>query len=195
MKAKRLWVMFLIVLTAAGAAFAQAKKPAQVPGLSASSVFFKPGGIYITPQVGYYSWGGHIPFGVNFEYALNDKIGIGGTVMLQFWSGTYWKESNTTFSAEVNYHLNQFFKNVNIQKLDLYAGGGIGYSAYSIKWNTGYEDWTGYEAGSSGLMLEVIAGARYAFSPKMAGSLRIVGSPVGWGAGIGTTIGIAFSLK
>lgn len=195
MNFKKFCVMVLVVLTVAAVASAQARKPAPAPAAAPSSEYFKPSAIYVTPQIGFYSWGGSIPFGANVEYALNDKIGVGGTLMLQFWSGTYWKESNISFSAEVNYHLNQFVKNLNVQKLDLYVGAGLGYSVYSIKWNSGYEDWTGYSAGSSGLILEPIVGARYYISPKMAISLRFVGSLLGWGAGFGTTIGVTFGLK
>lgn len=180
---KKISVLLVAVLIIAAMASAQ------------GSAYFKPSGIYLTPQIGFYSWGGSIPFGANFEYGLNEKIGIGGTLMLQMWSGQYWKESNTSIAVEANYHLNELVKSIDIQKLDLYVGAGLGYQVYSIKWNSGYEDWPSYSAGSSGLILQPIVGARYYFSPKMGVSVRLVGSLLGWGTGFGSTIGVTFNLK
>ena len=90
---------------------------------------FWKGGIYVTPQIVVNSWGGSIPFGVNAEYGLTENIGIGGSVMLNMWSEEYWS-STLINQADVAYH----FTKLNAEKFDLYAGGGLGYSAYSWKW-------------------------------------------------------------
>jgi len=160
-----------------------------VSGLSSAGVKeFSLGHFYLTPQVGFASWGGSLPFGANAEYALTENIGIGGTVMAQFWSETNWTESWITLSAEVNYH----FIKLMADKFDLYVGAGLGYGIYSVSYKNNYNVGGG---GSSGLVLEPILGARYYFSPKMAASLRLTGAVVGGFTGFGATVGVTFILK
>lgn len=149
---------------------------------------FWKGGIFVTPQFGFNSWGGSIPFGVNGEYALTENIGIGGSVMLNFWNETYWSSTLINFNADVAYHFTQ----VNAAKFDLYAGGGLGYSVYSYKYNSGYEDYGG--VGASSIYIPLFVGARYFFNPKIAVNLRLVGSLTGSWSGIGGVIGVTFVL-
>ena len=159
-----------------------------VSGLaSASSKEFSMGKFYLTPQVGFGSWGGSIPFGVNAEYALTENIGIGGTVMAQFWSEAFGSASYIMLSAEANYH----FIKLAADKLDLYVGAGLGYGLISWSYGAGYSS----GGGTSGLILEPILGGRYYISPKMAISLRLVGSVVGGYTGFGATAGVTFNLK
>lgn len=149
---------------------------------------FWKGGIYITPQFGINSWGGSIPFGVNGEFALTENIGLGGSVMLNLWSETYWTSTLINFNADVAYH----FTKVNAEKFDLYAGGGLGYSVYSYKYKSGFEDYGG--VGSSSIYIPIFVGARYYFNPKMAVSLRLVGSLTGSWSGFGGVLGVTFVL-
>jgi hypothetical protein len=172
---KKAAVLLAVLLVISGLALATDKE------------FYK-GGFYLTPQVGFASWGGSIPFGVNAEYALTENIGIGGTAMFQFWSGAGWKESWITIFAEANYH----FIKLPVDKLDLYVGAGLGYGIYSVSYDSGY--YTG-GAGSSGLVLEPIVGARYYFSPKIAASVRVMAPLLGGVTGFGTTVGVTFALK
>jgi len=148
---------------------------------------FAKGNFFLTPQVGFGSWGGSIPFGVNAEYAISENIGIGCTVMAQFWSETGWKESWITLSAEANYH----FVRMAADKIDLYVGAGLGYGIYSVSYSglitTG-------ASGSSGLTLEPILGGRYFLSPKVALSLRLIAPFLGGFTGFGATAGVTFKL-
>ena len=171
---KRVCVLLAVVLAVTGLATASSKE-------------FSMGKFYLTPQVGFGSWGGSIPFGANAEYAISENIGIGGTVMAQFWSEAYGSASYIMFSAEANYH----FIKLAAEKIDLYVGAGLGYGL--ISWSYG----TGYNSGGagSGLILEPILGGRYYISPKMAISLRLVGSVVGGFTGFGATAGVTFLLK
>ena len=149
---------------------------------------FSKGNFFLTPQVGFGSWGGSIPFGVNAEYAITENIGVGGTVMAQFWSDTWGSMSWITVSAEANYH----FIKLAADKLDLYVGAGLGYGIYSVSYASGYIIGG---TGSSGLTLEPILGGRYYFSPKMAISLRIVTPFLGGFTGFGATVGVTFKLS
>ena len=150
---------------------------------------FWKGGIYVTPQIGVNSWGGSIPFGVNAEYGLTENIGIGGSVMLNMWSEEYWSSTLINFNADVAYH----FTKLNAEKFDLYAGGGLGYSAYSWKWKDSSGGGIG-GTGSSGIYIPIFVGGRYYFNPKMAVSLRLVGSLTGHWYGFGGVLGVTFVL-
>jgi hypothetical protein len=154
---------------------------------SAGTKEFSMGKFYLTPQIGFGSWGSSIPFGANAEYALNENIGIGGTVMAQFWSEIYGSLTYIQLSAEVNYH----FIKLQADKVDLYVGAGLGYGIVSTSYLAGYT----IGGGASDLILEPIVGVRYYFSPKMAASLRLVGSLVGGYSGFGATIGVTFILN
>jgi hypothetical protein len=178
---KRIGTLVLVLLVAVGAASAATKIP--------SDQLFKQGKIWVTPQIGLYSWGGSIPFGAGVEIAVTPNIGVGGTVMAMFWSESEWSESIISLVAEALYH----FTTLKVDNLDVFAGGGLGYSIYSWSWKSGY---TGLEggSGSSGIYIETVIGGRYYFSPKLAVSLRLVGSLSGW-SGFGSQIGLSFNLK
>jgi hypothetical protein len=152
---------------------------------------FTKGAFYLTPQIGLYSWGGSIPFGAAGEFALTPNIGVGGSVMVHFWSEEFFSESLISFSAEVLYH----FTKIKAQKFDLFAGGGLGYSVFSWKWKSGYDNFFEGSSGSSGLYLDPILGARYWFSPKLAVSVRLIGSLIGNWTGFGGQLGLTFRLK
>jgi hypothetical protein len=83
---KKISVLLVAVLFVAGMA-------------SASSKEFSMGHFYLTPQVGFGSYGSSIPFGANAEYAISENIGIGGTVMAQFWSDVFGSVSYITLSV------------------------------------------------------------------------------------------------
>lgn len=171
---KKIGALLVVVLALSGLASATTKE-------------FSMGHFYLTPQLGYASWGG-IPFGVNAEYAITDNIGIGGTAMAQFWSYGWGTASWITFSGEANYH----FIQIPVDKLDVYAGAGLGYGIYSFSYTSG---WDAGSTGMSGITLQAIVGARYYFSPKMAGSLRIATPFLGSFTGFGAAVGVTFILK
>lgn len=155
--------------------------------LAGPKEFWK-GGIYVTPQIGLNSWG--LPFGVNAELGLTENIGVAGTAMFTIWNEGSLSETVINLAAEANYH----FIKLNAQKIDVYAGGGLGYSIYSYKWNDGYGLGSG-GSGGSGIYVQTVVGARYYFNPKIAASVRLVGSLVGHWAGFGATVGVTFILK
>ncbi|MHB8054936.1 MAG: hypothetical protein ACYDH3_06775 [Candidatus Aminicenantales bacterium] len=172
---KALLVVVLVLAVIAGTAQAGTKE------------FYK-GGIYVTPQIGLNSWGGGLPFGVGVEYAVTPNIGVGGSVMLNMWSDSEWSQTLINFNADVAYH----FTKIEAAKFDLYAGGGLGYSVYSWKWKDGGSGEGG--VGSSGIYIPIFVGGRYYFNPKMAVSLRLVGSLTGHWAGFGGVLGLTFAV-
>lgn len=173
---KRISALFLAVLLVASFSLAQ------------TGPLFKKSGLYITPQIGLNSLS--IPLGVSVEYGLTENIGIGGTATYWGWNYDYGKATVIVVSAEALYHLTK----INVPKLDVYGGAGLGYGIYSFSWNSGYG--TGFaETGSSGLDLGIIVGARYYFSPKMAVSLRIMNSLIGSWSTFGAALGVTFVIS
>lgn len=146
---------------------------------------FNKGSIFITPQIGLNEW--TIPFGVNVEYGLTPNIGLGATVMVWMWSDSFWSESVISPMIEGAYH----FTKIKMDKLDLYAGAGVGFAIYSWKWKDG-GDGLG-STGGSGIFVQPFVAARYYFTPTIAGMVKF-----GWGLGswgsYGATIGVTFHL-
>jgi len=160
---------------------------------TAAEPYFTKGTQVVTPQVGLNSYA--IPVGVSFEYGVTENIGIAGSLMFQTWSedlGLWGKISETiiTPSVEGAYH----FTDLDVDKLDVFAGLALGYSIYSYKWkDNDWGDWG--DSGSSGLYLTPFAAARYYFGRKTAVMLKIYYSPLGDFSGLGFLAGVSFKLK
>jgi len=156
---------------------------------SLSAEEFYTGTQLVTPVIGLNEF--TIPFGANFEYGLTDNIGIGGTGMIWVWNSEFWINSIYSISIDGTYHFTQ----INIDKLDLFAGAGIGFSIYTFSWKEAYKGRQDGGAGSSGLYLEPFFGARYYVSPKIALFSRIYTDIIGDWSGFGAIIGVSFRLK
>jgi len=155
---------------------------------SAGTTEFGKNRIFITPQVGINGWA--IPFGLNVEYGLTPNIGVGATGTFWAWGSTYWNETVISLNAEAAYHFTQ----LKFEKIDLYAGAGLGYSVYSWKWKSGFGAGLIGSTSGSGIHLTTFVGGRYYFTPKIAASLRLSGGIGNW-AGVGAAVGVTFSLK
>jgi hypothetical protein len=172
---KKLFVIVVLVL-ALGAGLATAG-PAE----------FSKGNFFLTPQVGFASWGGGVfPFGVNAEYAVSENVGLGGSVMYQGWTEELGSVSLISFAFQANYH----FIKLDASKFDLYAGAELGYGLYNITYDSGFSSGI---SGSSGFILAPVVGGRYFLSPTIALSLRLTGSLV-LRPGFGATVGVSFKL-
>jgi len=158
---------------------------------------FSKGSKYITAQLGLNSYA--IPFGASIEIAINENVGVGGSVMLQFWGedysyfglGSRYSSTLITPAVEAAYHFTQ----LKVNKLDLSAGVNIGFSIYSYSWES---EWSGIEdvnVGASGLHLSPFLNGAYYFSPKTAVKLRLYFSAVGNWTGMGSLLGIILKLK
>lgn len=152
---------------------------------------FSEGMWFLTPQIALYKYAPN--FGASLEYALTENIGIGGTLMMAFWSdsGAGWKasESLITPSFDGYYH----FTKIEARKLDVFAGASLGYSIYSWNWNATGNKWSG--AGASELFLSPFAGLRYYFTDKIAGYFNLHFNLIGDWSGVGAVIGATFRLK
>lgn len=152
---------------------------------------FSKGKVFLTPQFALYSFAPSL--GVSVEYALTENIGIGASGMFAFWSDNYSgvkiSQSLITPSAEAYYH----FTNIQAEKLDFFAGLSVGYSIFSWSWDIGDTEWS--DAGSSGIFISPILGARYYLSKKLAICLKGHYSVVGSWTGIGGEIGLTFVLS
>jgi hypothetical protein len=116
----------------------------------------------------YYGQG--IPLGASLEVGITDDISAGGE--FDFNSGnlgsTAWGYNAFYIGARGSYHLNNIL-NLNNDKLDVYAGLGLGYR--SFKWK---DDTYGFGYNyNSGLNLNYLAGGRYAFNEKLGGFVEL----------------------
>lgn len=155
------------------------------PRHSNGSAPFQEGDMFLTPQIGFNSH--TTPIGANFEYALTDNIGIGGSLMYWHWSESNffgdWSLSVVSLSAEAAYH----FTAVKVKKLDLYAGAGLGYMSLST--DSGFGD--GYD---SGISLDPFVAARYYLGHKIALNLKLYIDLLGDFNGVSSTLGVTFKL-
>ncbi len=178
MNMKTRFIIVLSILFMVSSAFAGEKE-------------FGKGQLFLTPQFAYYSYAPN--FGVSLEYGLTGNIGIGGSLMLAFWSDEAFdikiSESLITPSFDVYYH----FTKVEVEKLDLFAGLSVGYSIYSYSFDIGGIEWS--DAGSSGIYLSPVFGARYYLTPKLSISLRSHYSALGDWSGVGGELGLTFRLS
>jgi hypothetical protein len=131
---------------------------------------FKQGDKFLNATIGlnsYYSNG--LPLGASFEVGITDAISVGGQV--DYASGNYGSGLGFTalyFGARGAYHLNEVLK-LNSDKLDLYAGLGLGYRSFS--WKDGYNG-IGYSYGN-GIDFNYFIGGRYFFTDSIGGVLEL----------------------
>lgn len=160
----------------------------------ASSVFagtkeFGKGSLFVTPQVEFNSY--TVPFGVSMEYGVTRNIGVGGTAMFWLWSDRYWSNTVIALSADAAYHFTQ----LDVDKLDLFAGASLGFLIYSWSWKSGYGSGIDGSSGSSGRGLSAFLAARYFFTPKIAVCLKTNFLIVGSWRGVGGVLGVTIRLK
>jgi len=170
MKINKILVILLAVVLCMSLALSAAPKGKK----KYAQLEFNKGEKYLTPQIGLYS--GEIPFGAAFEYAMTENIGVGATVMVWFGSGFH----VIMPSVEAGYH----FTMLDVEKLDLFAGVGLG---YAIVGGNGFH-------GSSDLSINPFIAGRYWFSEKLGVSLKINIGLIGDWTGVGTMLGVVFRI-
>lgn len=171
MKLNKIMLMLVVLIVSSSLCLSAAPKR----GKKYASLEFEKGNMFLTPQIGLNSYA--VPFGVNFEYAMTENIGVGGTVMMWIWNhGTL-----ILPSVDAAYH----FTMLEVEKLDLFAGAGLGFAIFSAK---------GGYSGSSGIYISPFVAGRYWFSDKMAASLRVNVGLIGDWTGVGGLLGVTFRI-
>ena len=133
---------------------------------------FKQGDKLLNATVGLNSYYGvGLPLGASFEVGVTDAISAGGQV--DYSSGNISGISGYGFTAfyigaRGSYHLGELLK-VNSDKVDLYAGLGLGYRSFS--WKDGYNG-VGYSYGN-GLDFNYFIGGRYFFSESFGAVVEL----------------------
>jgi hypothetical protein len=119
------------------------------------------------------------PVGLSFESGVSDDISVGA--QFDYNSGNYdgyysssyrWGYSAYYAGLRGSYHVNKLFR-INEDKVDLYAGVGIGYQRF--RWD---DDTYGYGYGysynyRSGLFLNYFIGGKYYFTPKIGAFVEL----------------------
>ena len=120
------------------------------------------------------AYNGGLPLHTSFEVGINDVLSVGGNV--DFLSYRYivagYKYGFTAFytGARVSYHFNKLFK-LNIDELDIYGGGSIGYRAFS--WRDDNSLTSTGSAYGSGVYGGAHVGARWYFKPAFGVFLEV----------------------
>ncbi len=125
--------------------------------------------------VGGYSGTSGIAFGGSADFGVAPNITVGGQVAYRSFNygylGSNDKINYLYFAARGSYHFNELI-NLSSDKVDLYAGLGLGYESVSYS-NSAY---SGTSFGS-GIFVPFHLGGRYFFSEKL-GAFAEVGSGV-----------------
>jgi hypothetical protein len=183
----KLLVVIACVTVTAQQAVAQAKK------VGASAPVFGMGYTDIGPTVGLGGLGGaSADFGGRFEHAIKALPDMGnGMLGIQAAAEYYsWSTNQVNFNYSVKYipigvTANYHFNIADQPKFDPFVGLGLGYNVVSCSYSGAFGNFgCGY---SSGIYFIGRAGARYFFSPKMAGYADV-------GAG-GATLNVGLMFK
>lgn len=166
---KRLNLLFVMMLFAATAAFAQAP-----PGK---------GGSQFNAGLGFSSWG--VPIYIGADFGVHEDITIGPKVSYRNYNynaaGADWDQSLLVIAFNGNYHFNRL---LNIpSQWNFYAGVTLGYYLWS--------DLDEYnDAQSSSLGFDAQIGGRYFFNDKIGVNLEF-----GGGTAAGGSFGITVKMK
>jgi hypothetical protein len=107
----------------------------------------------------YYS--NRMPVGLSYEYGFTDDISAGAQFDYMGGGTTYYY-TVTYFGARGSYHFNRLL-NLNEEKLDLYAGVGLGYQS----WRPSSDFYRNNYTYNSGLFLNYFVGGKYYFTKKV----------------------------
>lgn len=143
--------------------------------------------VYLGGIAGYYGSTSVPPLTASLDYFINDKITVGG--LFGFAQSSYdfgyltsdykWTYTYYALLARGMYHFHEVIPDL---PFDPYAGLALGYNVVTVSGtNTS-------SASGSYLLFGVTAGARYWFTPKLAGQLEL-----GYGLGI-ISLGLAYRL-
>ena len=115
-------------------------------------------------------YGGGIPLGASLEVGITDDISAGGE--FDFASGNKgsadWGYTSYYIGARGSYHLSKIL-NLNNDKLDVYAGLGLGYRGF--KWKESSYGF-GYSY-NSGINLNYFAGGRYELNNNLGAFVEL----------------------
>ncbi|HEY1022182.1 MAG TPA: outer membrane beta-barrel protein [Flavisolibacter sp.] len=112
---------------------------------------------------------GGIPLVASFEHGFTKNISAGGTLgFIQQKFSSDWKYTYLMIGARGSYHLNEAFKIAN-PNVDVYAGAGLLYRRFSVKYAHDDVDNQEFDLNSSGgdFTVQLHAGARYFFNSKV----------------------------
>lgn len=112
---------------------------------------------------------GGIPLVASFEHGFSKNISAGATLgFIQKKFASDWKYTYLLIGARGSYHLNEAFKIAN-PNVDLYAGAGLLYRRFTVKYTHDDADNQEFDLNGSGsdFTVQLHAGARYFFNTKV----------------------------
>lgn len=124
--------------------------------------------------LGYYHAGGGVPVLLSAEFSVSDVVSVGPYLGYTSWSYNYgffgnqyrYRYSFFDIGVRGSYHFSELFE-IRDEKVDVYGGLFLGFLVSSYSGDDFGGDYSDPYAG--GLRLGIHAGARYYFSPSVAG--------------------------
>ncbi|GAB3914410.1 hypothetical protein GCM10028803_59820 [Larkinella knui] len=115
------------------------------------------------------------PIGISYEAGIDKDFSVGaqldynaGNYGNYYYNSSRWRYTATYLGVRGSFHVNRLLK-LNTQKVDLYAGIGVGYR--SFRWNDSSYGY-GYDY-RSGLFLNYFIGGKYYFTNKVGAFLEL----------------------
>lgn len=143
----------------------------------ARSSGFQQGDKLLNIGVGLSSYYYGTPVGASYESGISDDISVGA--QFDYNSGNYNYNSNSRWGYSAyylgirgSYHLNNILQ-LNEDKVDLYAGVGLGYQKFrwdDERYGYGYGYYYDYR---SGLFFNYFVGGKYYFTPKIGAFVEL----------------------
>ena len=131
------------------------------------------------PSIGFWAYNSVPTFGANYEYQAAQfgdvaSLGIGGIFRYTAWTDNYTnpdiystKFTAITFGAQGNFN----FNHIGDGRFVPFVGLVLGYESVSYSFSNNYNNYSA--AYGSGFWLWAQGGARYFFTPKVAGVIRL----------------------
>jgi hypothetical protein len=116
--------------------------------------------------IGLSGYTSRMPIGASYEWGFADDISAG--IQIDHIGRANYAYSVTYFGARGSYHFNRILS-LNEEKLDLYAGVGLGYR--SLGWGDGYNRYN-YNY-NSGLFFNYFIGGKYYFTEKIGAFVEL----------------------
>ena len=137
--------------------------------------------------LGGYGGAGGLAFGASADFGVAPSITVGGQVAYRSFNYGYLGVNDNInylyFAVRGSYHFNELLK-LPTDKVDLYAGLGIGYESVTYSDSFG----TGFTAFGSGIYVPLHLGGRYFFTEKIGAFAEV-------GAGVSPLmLGVTFKL-
>ncbi len=137
-----------------------------IASLNIANAQYEKGDKLLNIGIGNSYWYSALPIGATLEVGITDEISVGGQVDYASAKSGGFGWTSSYIGGRGSYHLNKIL-NLNEDKLDTYAGLGLGISSFKWKDNSSIID-----PNFGGLDINYFVGARYYFKQNLGAFLE-----------------------